>query len=366
MNSSCKSCSQGKVNVIGAGVIGLTTALLLRQKGYSVTIIANHFPGDSDIEYTSPCAGARWRTVAPNSDLRLQHYDAVSFKTFWELAKSHAAETGIMIVSAYDYYEHVTDDTKNPWFKGLVPTFQFIDKSELPKDIAIGYHYATVLVNPLVYLPWLLKQYLLLGGKHRRQKINCISEAMDDDIDIVVNCTGVGARDLEGVNDKTVVPVRGQNVLIKAPHVRKAVYINTSKGCTYIIPRSDGTVVLGTTRDEGNCDPNVNSEVTQEILQRAYKYCPDLSLQRKGVQDLKVIKNIVGLRPSRAGGPVLKNQYYNSPSGKQTLITHNYGHGGAGYQSSWGTAQEAVRLVYEGHSVIKNKSNSIRVLLSRL
>ncbi|KAI8375655.1 hypothetical protein EDC96DRAFT_600222 [Choanephora cucurbitarum] len=315
-------CSRipSKVNVIGAGVIGLTTALLLRQKGYSVTIIAKHFPGDNDIEYTSPYAGARWRTVAPNSDLRLQHYDAVSFKTFWELAKSHAAEAGIMIVSAYDYYEHATDDTKNPWFKGLVPTFQFIDKSELPKDIAIGYHYAT----------------------------------------------GVGARNLEGVNDKTVVPVRGQNVLIKAPHVRKAVYINTSKGCTYIIPRSDGTVVLGTTRDEGNCDSNVNSEVTQEILQRAYKYCPDLSLQRKGVQDLKVIKSIVGLRPSRARGPVLKNQYYNSPSGKQTLITHNYGHGGAGYQSSWGTAQEAVRLVYEGHSVIKNKSNSIRVLLSRL
>ncbi|KAI8373705.1 hypothetical protein BD560DRAFT_327905 [Blakeslea trispora] len=362
MNTLCESCSLGKVNVIGAGVIGLTTALLLRQKGYNVTIIAEHFPGDSHPEYTSPCAGARWRTVAPNSDVRLQHYDSVSFKTFWELAKSHAAEAGIMVVSAYDYYEHVTDDTKNPWFKDLVPTFQFIDKSELPKEIAIGYHYTTVLINSLVYLPWLFKQYLLLGGRHCRQRINCISEAMSDDVDIVVNCTGVGVRNLGGVNDKSVVPVRGQNVLIKAPHIRKAVYLNTSKGCTYIIPRSDGTVVLGTTRDEGNTDPTINNEVTQDILQRAYAYCPDLSLQRKGVQDLKVVGTIVGLRPNRAGGPVLKNQYYS----KQTLITHNYGHGGAGYQSSWGTAQEAARLVHEGHSIIKNKSNSIRQLLSHL
>lgn len=61
-----------KVNVIGSGVIGLTTALLLQEKGYDVTIIAAEFPGDNHIEYTSPCAGARWKTLALNSDLRLQ------------------------------------------------------------------------------------------------------------------------------------------------------------------------------------------------------------------------------------------------------------------------------------------------------
>lgn len=61
-----------KINVIGAGVIGLTTALLLQQKGYDVTIIASEFPEDKHIQYTSTCAGARWKTLAPNSDLRLQ------------------------------------------------------------------------------------------------------------------------------------------------------------------------------------------------------------------------------------------------------------------------------------------------------
>lgn len=68
----CGNCTLGKVTVIGAGVVGLTTALLLQQKGYEVTIIADHFPGDRDILYTSPVAGARWKTLAPNSDLRLQ------------------------------------------------------------------------------------------------------------------------------------------------------------------------------------------------------------------------------------------------------------------------------------------------------
>lgn len=47
---------------ISAGVSGLTTALLLsKQKGYSVTIVAKHMPGDYDIEYTSPWAGANYR-----------------------------------------------------------------------------------------------------------------------------------------------------------------------------------------------------------------------------------------------------------------------------------------------------------------
>jgi D-amino-acid oxidase len=48
--------------LISAGVTGLTTALLLsRNKANSVTIVAKHMPGDYDIEYTSPWAGANFQ-----------------------------------------------------------------------------------------------------------------------------------------------------------------------------------------------------------------------------------------------------------------------------------------------------------------
>lgn len=44
-----------------AGVVGLTTALLLsRNPKYSITIVAKHMPGDYDIEYASPWAGANY------------------------------------------------------------------------------------------------------------------------------------------------------------------------------------------------------------------------------------------------------------------------------------------------------------------
>lgn len=50
-------------------------------------------------------------------------HDAVSFKFFWELAKSNAANAGIMVVSAFDYYEEeATKDQLNPWWETVVPT----------------------------------------------------------------------------------------------------------------------------------------------------------------------------------------------------------------------------------------------------
>jgi len=54
-----------------AGVSGLTTALhLVRNGQYNITVVAKHMPGDYDIEYASPWAGANslpyLRLISPN------------------------------------------------------------------------------------------------------------------------------------------------------------------------------------------------------------------------------------------------------------------------------------------------------------
>jgi D-amino-acid oxidase len=44
-----------------AGVAGLTTTLLLSQNPrYKIVVAAKHMPGDYDIEYASPWAGANY------------------------------------------------------------------------------------------------------------------------------------------------------------------------------------------------------------------------------------------------------------------------------------------------------------------
>lgn len=71
----------------------------------------------------------------------------------------------------------------------------------------------------------------------------------------------------------------------------------------------------------------------------AYAASPDL-LSKFDIVDQKV-----GFRPSRIGGVRVEVEHGRSGSGQHVLIAHNYGHGGAGYQSSWGTAYDTLKLI---------------------
>ena len=66
----------------------------------------------------------------------------------------------------------------------------------------------------------------------------------------------------------------------------------------------------------------------------------DRRLVRVKVRSDRVIRTVVGLRPFRAPGFVLKAE----PFGNKVLI-HNYGHGGGGVSLSWGCATMAANLI---------------------
>ena len=77
---------------------------------------------------------------------------------------------------------------------------------------------------------------------------------------------------------------------------------------TYIIPRSDGTVILGTTKEEESTNTKPNKALAKDIMERAVKYCPDLT-NGKGIKRLDVVDHIVGIRPGREGGPRVENEF---------------------------------------------------------
>ncbi|KAF7727779.1 hypothetical protein EC973_007010 [Apophysomyces ossiformis] len=361
--------SQPTIHVIGAGVTGLTTALLLRMNGYDVTILAKDFPDDqNDAEFNSRCAGTAWKPTATHSETRLQRYEATSFKMLWEMARNHPSEAGIMVVPAYDYYENAEKDQDHPWWKYTVPGFESVCKKELPPNMNAGYHFTTVVINSQRYLQWLQSQYLTLGGKRKRMTLSHILDAAVDNenvVDVIVNCTGVQARWLGGVQDSRVVPVRVQDVIVRASHIRKTVFVQTENGCSYVVPRSDGTVVLGTAEKENETDSTIHLDTAKDIMERVALFCPELT-QGKRTAELDVVGHAVGINGRRRGGPRVDNEFIRTSSGKRVLITHNYGHAGNGYQSSWGSAKHAVRLVEEGFGVLKLEASKVRALLSRL
>jgi hypothetical protein len=67
----------------------------------------------------------------------------VSFKFFWELAKSKAADAGIMIVPGYEYFDEANEDQKNPWWKNVVPSV----------STSCGFITSMLIVNDLVPIP---------------------------------------------------------------------------------------------------------------------------------------------------------------------------------------------------------------------
>ena len=88
------------------------------------------------------------------------------------------------------------------------------------------YLYILVLINPERYLKWLQAQFVALGGKRIHIALSSITEAMDDEqnsVDIVINCTGMHSAWLGGVKDKNIKPIRGQNVLVRANHIRRTI-----------------------------------------------------------------------------------------------------------------------------------------------
>ncbi|ORZ03300.1 hypothetical protein BCR43DRAFT_483095 [Syncephalastrum racemosum] len=256
-----------------------------------------------------------------------------------EIAKTRGKEAGVMAIPSEDYYDELVPDYTDPWFRKVVDNFEFVGSAELPPTAKIGHRYTTVVINTPHYLQWLMHQFLSNGGQVKRQSLTCLQEGIPSDADAVVHCTGLGARYL--VNDTNVFPTRGQTVIIRAPHIKKTVTLMTKNQSTYYIPRSDGTVVCGGTKEKNDFNPNPEKAIATRILQRTQALCPEMA-------GCEIVRHAVGLRPSRVGGPRIENETIVKPNGEPIIVTHSYGHGGFGVQSSWGAAEFTVALVEKG------------------
>ncbi|CAG8446043.1 4011_t:CDS:2, partial [Cetraspora pellucida] len=197
--------------ILGAGVIGLTTATLLQQeKEFEVTVVARHFPGDLSIDYASPC-------YAANDDSRLIEYEKKTFHHFWNLAKASKNNYGIMIVDGFDYWDRLPENFSEPWFKDFSPEYRHLNKEELPTGVEFGITYKTVTINAPAYLSYLLHAFLSLGGTTQRANLSHLYDCIKSNTDIVINCSGIHSRTLGGVEDTNVYAAKGQTVVVQLP-----------------------------------------------------------------------------------------------------------------------------------------------------
>ena len=143
--------------------------------------------------------------------------------------------------------------------------------------------------------------------------------------DIIVNCTGLGARKL--CHDESVTPIRGQVALLETD-TRMPIYMDNETPL-YIVPRKDAMIVGGT-YERDVYELITEPETLERILANAYNVFPQLKQH-------KVIGNWAGLRPYR---PQVRIEHEAG-----TNIIHNYGHGGSGFTLSFGCADDVVKLI---------------------
>ena len=145
---------------------------------------------------------------------------------------------------------------------------QAVPTSDLFHRAKCGYEFDTVTIDVPQYLPYLSARFLALGGRITRGHVQHIDQVLEagatqfrHPVDshspknetpapphAVVVCTGLGARTLGGIEDRTVHPVRGQTVLVRAPWIRFGRTFEGENEWTYIIPRRSGDVIIGGTQ----------------------------------------------------------------------------------------------------------------------
>ncbi|KAJ2122868.1 hypothetical protein IW147_003034 [Coemansia sp. RSA 720] len=268
---------------------------------------------------------------------------------------ANVPEAGIHVAQGIDLFEELPDD--KPWYISMVNDAAELSVKSLPENVAYGVQYSTLLIDVPKYLDYLSNRFKSLGGVIVKKRISHILDATQyadigsgQNVMVVVNCTGLGSHTLGGVCDQAMYPSRGQTLLVNAPDAKRTI-TQIGKQFSYVIPRGNGTVIIGGTADKNQWECEPNSLITDIIISRALNLEPALLPvearvldQDAKVQVLKkhVISVNVGLRPMRDGGVRLESESMSTAANSKVVVVHCYGHGGFGYQSSLAYADKHV------------------------
>ena len=312
-----------EVLVLGAGVIGLTTAITLAEAGRSVRIRTKELPLDS----TSAVAGALLGPIVPDGDGRSLEWMRHGDNVFRRLAADSA--TGVRVVRGR---------LLSKWGGGVpawataIPGYAPCTGDAAPEGFGTAFWVSLPIADMRRYLAYLIDRLKLAGGTIEIRQVHTLAEAAEDAA-LVVNCTGVGAVALTG--DEDLHPVLGQHVIVANPGLDEFAYEGGGGTPTWAgyFPHAD-RVVLGGVGVPHAWRRSPDPAVTEGILQRNEAIEPRL----KGAEVLGVE---VGLRPARSTVRIEAEQI-----GDATVV-HHYGHGGNGVQWSWGSARDAAQLALD-------------------
>jgi D-amino-acid oxidase len=245
--------------VIGCGSVGLTCARQLQRRGFDVTIYALAVPpnvtSNMSLAGFTPASG-----LVENSQRTAQwdaQYDRAAEISYRQLQLMVGPSSG---VSWLDNYSLMDDEPRPPNSNAERPSLtarfdigrELLGPGEHPFPTRYAVRSPQIRIEPSIYLEGLMRDFELFGGRIVMRKFDTPRDLMTLREPVIMNCTGLGARDLFG--DQELIPLKGQlTVMVPQPEVQ----YHTNGGVPpvpgaslgiHMMARSDGIILGGTSQ----------------------------------------------------------------------------------------------------------------------
>ena len=317
------------VAIIGAGVSGLTCGVVFVERGYRTAIFAK----DIGQQTTSSVAAAVWFPYHVEPAERVIPLALETYRVLLDLTPF--SESGVAIIESRQFLR--TGEIEIPEWAiplgaqslssvamGLRPVRDRAQRGGY--SFKSGFSLRVPLMDTTIYLGYLAARFRKAGGEiHADVRFEKL-EDVDRKFDLVINCAGIGAREL--VRDADLEPHRGQVAIVPKVDGLSCAIVCDDAPLMYAIPRTNDCVFGGTNDVSDNvaADPATTSRIVAECSRVL------------NIEKPRVLAERVGLRPFRKSGVRLERDRL---ANGRTVI-HNYGHGGAGFTLSWGCSREVL------------------------
>ena len=294
----------------------MAVASELDARGHDVEILADA-TGDAT---TSAVAGAIWFPYRSGTSPQVAAW-ARRTRDRWIALAASDPDAGVDVLDVYE----CTSDGREPWWA------EGIELALVPAPVAsapLAWRFRAPRIEPAAVMPWLERR---LRRPIRTGRATRLGEVPGD---VVVHCTGLGARSLAG--DATVAPVYGHVVVVEPGTIDLSLSFTDDRPpgpIFYSIPRRTEVVLGGVSEP---CDHDRALAPDPAVRERILSQCRAL-----GWQPGRVLRERAGLRPFRPEVRVERDP-------QDARIVHCYGHGGAGFTLAWGCAEAVTDLVETG------------------
>jgi D-amino-acid oxidase len=316
-----------RIAVIGAGVSGLTCGVIFAERGFRTAIFAE----ETGQTTTSAAAGALWFPYDAEPADKVIAWALQTYKVLVDLSRDW--RTGVSMIELRQFSR--TGQIQIPsWAYSLGGSVISTPLSVIPsgveesREFTSGFTMTVPLMDTTIYLDYLANRFQKAGGTINGNVRFENLEDIDPKFDLVINCSGIGARSL--IHDADLEPHRGQVAIVPKIDNLSCAMVCDDAPLMYAIPRTTDCLFGGTNElsDNLDLDPASTSRIVAECSRVLNIAKPRILAER------------VGLRPFRKSGVRVEDDVLRDG---RTVI-HNYGHGGSGFTLSWGCAKQLLEL----------------------